>query len=138
MKGMGSGGEPNPFPSQIAGRKRICDRRRPDVVSGSRRRCPEKRKRGGCASHRPGHLVNSILMCFYAPGGRTNVLRLVSSTRPLWGRQRCCRVYISPCVWRTPRIYNRLLLPALVASASTKCVHTIGGPASQFTATRER
>lgn len=127
MKGASSGGEPNPFPSQIAGRKRICDRRRPDVVSGSRRRCPEKRKRGGCAAWTSGEFDFDVFlrppgverMSFassyprHGPSGAAN--DAAACTYPhVFG------VYTSSYSWRLLQVH---LLS----------VHTIGGPASQFT-----
>jgi len=60
------------FLPQIADRKRICDRRRPDVVSGCDTASPARERERQDAPRRPGHLVNSILMCFCAPRGSSS------------------------------------------------------------------
>jgi len=73
------------FLPQIADRKRICDRRPfPDVVSGcDTASFPAREHKREDAPRRPGHLVNSILMCFCAPPGLLVLRRPIHDTTPL-------------------------------------------------------
>lgn len=94
------------FP-RIFGRKRICDRRCPDVVSG----CDivvRGKKRGGCrlaSVWTSGEFDFDVFLPSPLPPLRGRTSASVSSTQPRWGRQRCPH-RTCPHVFRVHRVYT--------------------------------